>query len=172
MAATDITVETTEIDKGFKKLVVDLTKVKGSFVDVGLFGGDSPADQSILVYGITNEFGTGEAGVQGNVIIPPRPFLRSTVDENRRSYEQAIDTGLTQIGLGRQTAESVLTRLGIRIRQDISRKIRDLRYPPNKPSTIETKNSSNPLVDTGTLRKAIAFKLGKVFSKKTGKILG
>jgi len=152
-------------DLGYKKLIRDLGDVKGSHVDVGIFGGKAPGGKSILVYALANEFGTAT--------IPERPFMRSTVDENRGRYLGMIDTGLTKISLGQESAKAVLTRLGITIRQEIQRKIRDLRDPPNAPSTLAGSKhpGTNPLINTGTMRKAIEYKLGKVFDSKTNSII-
>lgn len=165
-------VDTVEKDMGFDKLVVGLEEAKGSHVDIGIFGGRNPSGQSILIYGLANEFGTKRAGVNNDVVIPERSFLRSTVDDNRDDWLQAIEQGLMSIGLGTQSTKAVLTRLGIEIRGAVSQKIRDLRIPENADSTVERKGSSNPLVDTGALRQAIEYKLGNVFDKKTGSILG
>lgn len=169
---------TVEIDKGFKRLVDDLRQnVKGSFVDVGIFGGTSPSGESVLMYAVVNEFGsekeytktaTGKSifgklftiSVTKKVKIPARPFMRKTADDNREKYAAMLADGLDRISAGIDTAKGVLTRVGIKVRGDIKKNIRDGDWEPNAPSTIEQKGSSKPLINTGTMRKFIQFKIG------------
>lgn len=37
--------------------------------------------------------------------------------------------------------------------------ITDLRDPPNAPYTIEKKGSDNPLIDTGSMRSSVTYKV-------------
>lgn len=160
------TIETVEIDMGYKKLIDTLSNdVNGSFVDIGIFGGKSPKASSILAYALANEFGATINDTKRGIsfTIPERSWFRSTITQNQKHYEDAIDTGLTVIGLGRDTARGVLTRLGLKIRNDLQTKIRDLKEPPNAKSTIRAKGSSNPLVDTRAMTRAVTYELGKVF---------
>jgi hypothetical protein len=39
--------------------------------------------------------------------------------------------------------------------------IRDLKEPPNAPSTVAKKKSANPLVDTGLLMQSVTWELRK-----------
>ncbi len=147
---TKAKVETVVIDRGEKEFMIQLEKIKGSFVDIGIFGGmkRSAGDEvSIAEYALFNELGTES--------IHERSFIRSTVDKNKSRYKKIIREGLTDIVLGHTTAKRVLTELGIIIQGDIKKTITELRTPANAPSTIKTKKSSNPLIDTGTMRNAI-----------------
>lgn len=157
--------ETIEVDHGYKKLIQEITKsVKGNHVDVGIFGGENPSGESILTYAMANEFGTAIRNPRSGgetIIIPARPFLRHTVDTNRGKYNKMIDDGLSRIADGRDTGKGVLTRLGLRIKNDIVRNIKSGPWEPNAPSTRERKGSSRPLIDLGAMWKAVTFKLGK-----------
>ena len=50
-------------------------------------------------------------------------------------------------------------RLGALIVADIQEQITDISSPPNAPSTIQQKGSSNPLIDTGGLRQRITYRV-------------
>lgn len=168
-----VVVDTIERDRGFKKLVVGLEDAKGSYVDVGIFGGRGVSSETgtpILTYAIANEFGATIVQERATIKIPERSFLRSTADEIREDIRRDLETGLAKIGLGQETTKSVLTKVGVKVRSATSKKIRNGPFVANAPSTIERKKSSRPLIDTGTMRKALEYKLGKVFDKKTGKI--
>lgn len=52
-----------------------------------------------------------------------------------------------------------LSRLGVLAQGDIQMEITALSSPPNTPSTIARKGSSNPLIDTGAMRGAVTWKL-------------
>jgi len=98
-----------------------------------------------------NEFGTST--------IPSRPFLRSTVDENRSKYGEVIAKGLRAAIDGRQRFKVSLDRLGLMVVSDVQKKITDNDFPRNAPSTIERKGSSKPLIDTGRLRQSIDYEI-------------
>jgi hypothetical protein len=111
-----------------------------------------------------NEFGTKATSKHPG--IPARSFMRSTFDEKLRTYERFIQKNLGKVGgsmvrtgQGGITAEMFLNLLGEKIRADVQRKIVKLKDPPNQPSTIRKKKSSNPLIDTGRLRQSIDFEV-------------
>jgi len=151
--------ETKEIDKGYKRLMRELKDLKGSAVDVGIFGGKMAGAKSIAQYAIANEFGAEIDHANGaRIVIPARSFMRTTVDENRKVYEQAVDVGFTRAAIGGATAKSVLTHLGVIVRRDVKRKIRSIREPANAPSTVERKGSSKPLIDNGDMLRAVDYR--------------
>jgi HK97 gp10 family phage protein len=118
-------------------------------VKVGFIQGQAPADQvAIASY---NEFGTSR--------IPERPFLRQAMAENRGAYQTLMRNDAKRIVSGEQTMRRTLDRLGLKAQGDVQQSIVDLRSPPNAPSTIKQKGSSNPLIDTGSMRQAVTFKV-------------
>ena len=42
---------------------------------------------------------------------------------------------------------------------EFKKTIKTLNSPPNKPSTVKNKGSSNPLIDTGLLRQSITYQV-------------
>lgn len=111
------------------------------------------SDATIAEYATYNEFGTDDGH------IPERSFLRSTVDERRESYLQALGEAMLQTIDKGIDIEQPLALLGERAVRDVQRKIREITDPPNAPSTIAQKGSSKPLIDNGTMRQAISFEV-------------
>jgi hypothetical protein len=110
----------------------------------------------IAEYATWNEFGTADGHV------PERSFLRSTIDENRDKYFKQLGRFIGQaIDRKSKDVEYPLKMIGTSARRDVMKKIRDLSSPPNAPSTIRQKGSSNPLIDTSTLLGAISFEVRK-----------
>ena len=54
---------------------------------------------------------------------------------------------------------TTLRKLGIKAKGDIQAEIVALQTPPNAPSTIRQKGSSNPLIDQGELLGAVTYKI-------------
>lgn len=93
------------------------------------------------------------------VTIPERSFLRSTFDEQNEKWGQLFDQWLDALIRGELSAEQVYQRLGAVIQGDIQMKIRDLDIPANAPATVARKKSSNPLIDTGSMRQKVTWKV-------------
>jgi hypothetical protein len=154
-------------DSGFRKLVEGLGLLDRYAVDVGILqdkGGELTEDGDITLagYASVNEFGSADGRV------PERSFLRSTVDENAAKYgdllTKAMGRATDRIVRGEAAPSIIYTelgRVGLRAVRDVKRKIRDLRDPPNSPVTIALKGSSNPLIDTGHMRKSISHRVRK-----------
>ncbi len=135
-------------------------------VKVGFPAGEADADN--IQKAIWNEFGTrgGASGGGWGGPIPERPFLRNAMRNNRASYKAAMkasaSTIMEQVALGKRPADEkrkALKRLGIKAQGDIQDEITSLKSPPNAPTTIRLKGSSNPLIDTGEMRNAVTFKI-------------
>ena len=152
------------IDRGWKAFEKNMRVIKGSFVKVGLPSGFNAAPgesdaSEILVIGATQEFGTNSAGKNHNITIPERSYMRSSFDENRVKLNRVVDKAYSSILLQRATVGQALGRLGLFAASKVKKKIRDLRTPPNKPSTIAKKGSMNPLIDTGQLVQSITHEV-------------
>lgn len=89
----------------------------------------------------------------GNDKIPARPFLDLGVAKGNREYLQTIQDGVKR-GL---TSEQIIAKVGLLAVGNVKDFITDLKSPPNAPSTIKRKGSSNPLIDTGAMRSSITY---------------
>ena len=111
----------------------------------------SKADQSNINKLAWNEFGTEH--------IPERPAVRNTVSKNKGKYRRQLKSAARQIIHGKASFNGVLEKIGIQAVGDIQDGITSLSTPPNAPSTIRQKGSSNPLIDSGAMRAAITHKV-------------
>lgn len=134
-----------DTDMGLDALIRQAGSADDVTVDVGIFDGENATK------GAYNEFGTST--------IPARPFLRSSFDDHQGEYEAALRKDGERILAGQTTAKASLNKLGIKAVGHVKRRITSLKTPPNAPSTIAAKGSSNPLIDTGGLRNAVTYQL-------------
>lgn len=101
--------------------------------------------------------GTGyaELGVTGphTINIPARPWLVPGVRSADQQYLDIIATGIEN----RTAIETILNQLGVVAQGAVQKYMVELKTPPNAPSTIRKKGSSNPLIDTGALRQSVTY---------------
>lgn len=133
----------------FAKAMKD--KLPKSFITIGIHESKNvkPADsnQTIAEYAAENHFGKGR--------IPARPFLDVGVLSVRGKLQRAIEDAFD-----RNVPDDVLwNRVGAIAVAGVKKYIRDLKYPPNAPMTIQQKGSSNPLIDKGNMINAIDFEV-------------
>ena len=146
----------TDTDRGYRDIVKALGGLDGAGVFVGVrqaAGAQRHPDggATMLTIAAANEF-----GVPGR--IPERSFLRSTADENAEEYGDEMGDAIVRV-MGGSSLGTELGRVGQRAVRDVQVKMRNLKDPPNAPSTIKAKGSSNPLIDTGRLRQSIDYEV-------------
>jgi hypothetical protein len=135
----------TAAGKAFKKELEELFKLQ---VRVGIQRGSGSSDDGADYVDIAayNELGTDT--------IPSRPFLRQAADKNEgvmRQNAQVLAKQMTQGG----TAKDVYRKMGVMLETMIQDEIASGNFVPNAPSTVASKGSSTPLIDTGRLRQSI-----------------
>lgn len=145
------------IDKGFDNYKDAFKGLDSKKVAVGLF---AKVGDEVLTKGIVNEFGA-RAGKNGNVVIPERSFIRSTYNKNIKKVARRFTQIAKSISDGNYNVNKKLKLIGLEQEAAIKQTIVDLRSPPNAPSTIKSKGSSNPLIDTGEMRNKISSELRK-----------
>jgi hypothetical protein len=143
-------------DKGWKKLLEALPELANQSVKIGVqsdAGINAKKGKAVKIvdYAIYNELGTRR--------IPSRPFVSSTTDEKKNAWYAEMDKAINAALLGRLHPSAIMKRVGLMAQNDIQEKITTLSRPPNAPSTIKLKKSSNPLIDSGLLRRSIRFKV-------------
>lgn len=141
-----VTTKKPDLDKIKKKLEKRLNaKLQ---LEVGFFETAKYSDgKNVAQVAHDNEYGTSK--------IPPRPFFRNAIKENKKEWLQLYKD--TQF----QTKDMLKTLgvVGTVIKDDIATSITDLSDPPNAPSTIKQKGSSNPLIDTGVMRNSVTYEI-------------
>jgi hypothetical protein len=140
-------------DKRWQEILELLPEIEGSSVAVGIQSdaGTGKEGTPIAAYAAWNEFGTRSA--------PARSFIRSTVDEKTAEWNKLADALISQMLALKVTPEQAFALLGEKAQADIKQKIISLREPPNDPSTINIKGSSNPLIDEGAMLGAVRYEV-------------
>lgn len=131
-----------------------LKELKNYSVEVGIFG----SDEYVMVASV-HEFGATIQSGKGSFSIPERSFLRTTFDEKNEEWVSFFKNQLKHVLALQMDVQTLFNRLGARMVGDVQEKITDLDAPPNAPSTIAKKGSSNPLIDTGGLRMRITYRV-------------
>lgn len=154
-------INTKFIDKGFKDVKKTIEQMKDiAYIKIGILEEEGSqvhggSDLSLAGVAAVNEFGTKSAGKNRNVTIPPRPFIRTTMDEKKGLFEQITYNALVKINSIGADPIRELNKIGLVIAESIKAKITSIRTPPNAESTIKGKGSSKPLIDTGRMRASI-----------------
>ncbi|WP_427112434.1 hypothetical protein [Megasphaera sueciensis] len=92
--------------------------------------------------------------------IPPRPVLEPSIEANKDKIGKLIGGAYKSALDGNpQAYEANLNKAGMLAVNCAKAWFEDPQngWPPNAPSTIKQKGSTKPLIDTGTLRKAITY---------------
>jgi hypothetical protein len=139
------------------------------YVMVGVLEGSGPHEAkknekgkvvnptTVVKIASTQEFGTDKAGPNKDVVIPPRPFISSTMDLQRNHFDALTDKMFDKVLSGEATVKKALDVLGLEIQKEIKARIKIIQTPRNAPSTIRAKGSSKPLIDTGQMLNSIQF---------------
>ena len=98
-----------------------------------------------------------ELGVTGphKIKIPARPWLTPGVQSGNDEYLQIITAAL-EAG---ESLDIALGRIGVVAAAKVQLFMTELKSPPNTPATIKKKGSANPLIDSGSLRQSVTFKV-------------
>lgn len=95
------------------------------------------------------EFGTKEA--------PEYAFFRKAFDQNFEAIEaDAVDV-VRDVAALKTTAKRRVRKMGPKIRKMLRRKVITTKSPANKPSTVYTKKSNNPGIDTRAYLNGISW---------------
>jgi len=153
-------------------LVRELNYLATHKVHIGIFADAEREDGApMLVIAAANEFGAkipkhqarfggpDDENPGGWVIIPERSYLRAWFDENVDALQATIEHLIGQVVEGKISGRVALETIGGYVATHVQAYMVDLKTPPNAPSTIRRKGSSNPLIDTGQLKDSITWKV-------------
>lgn len=138
-----------------KEIKSNLKDLSRYAIEVGIFSdsGSSKDGVSYLLIATVHEFGVAVKN------IPERSFLRSTFDEKSDEWFNFAKKRMPAVLIGQMSARQLMELLGAKMVSDIQKTIKDISDPPNAPSTIAQKGSSNPLIDTGGMRMRVTYKV-------------
>ena len=149
MAKVKVTVKRTG-GKKLQRLLREAGKGGVSGVKVGFFSTAKYEDGTpVAAVAAWNEFGTKT--------IPERPFFRNALAESERSVGRILQAGLDTKKM--VVGEQLAGRVGAHVQGKIQDSITSLKEPPNAPETVKRKGSSDPLLDTGTLRNSVSWEV-------------
>lgn len=166
-----VTVKRTVKKDGLKKYEAGIKGINGKQVNVGMPTGSEQAYIAAI-----HEWGVNIAVTdkmrrwfiaQGRplkksttqIVIPERSFFRNGMDAEGSKIVDNYEKLVGNVMAGELDADNFLNALGTDLAGAIKDYATALRSPPNSGFTIERKGSSNPLVDTGDMIGAIAYKI-------------
>ena len=129
--------------------VLQKLRLQFGTVDVGFFKGTHtyPNGKDVTTVARDND--------QGTKRIPERPFM---VPAGNKAANKTINITVHSIA-GGMDEQQALSKAGELFVGFIQKEITNLKEPPNAESTILKKGSSNPLIDSGDMRKSVKWKL-------------
>lgn len=117
---------------------------KAQHVKVGVLDNSKyPDGTSVATVAYKNEYGWKN--------IPPRPFFRDTVKEQKKAWAELAQKGFK----AGYTVDKILSLVGLQMQGDIQYSILTWTNPPNAPATIAKKGKNSPLRDTLLLHDSI-----------------
>ena len=93
----------------------------------------------------------------GHHYAPERPFFRIALNQMQDPIKEIIKEEINRRNL--VVDKPLADKIGAYAQGALQQSITDLTSPANAPSTIARKGSSNPLVDTSTMRTAATWKV-------------
>jgi len=85
------------------------------------------------------------------------PFIVNSFKDNRRKYLSAMKSSSQSILRGIQDVGQVISKLGLLAQGDIQKEMVNISSPPNAPSTIKKKGSSNPTIDSSETKNSVTY---------------
>lgn len=144
-----------QANSGWLEALIDRYK-GGAEVAVGLPRGSDgagvryPNGTDLLDVAYYNELGIG---------VPERAFIRAGVRSNLDKINDLSAELVPEINEGKIDLTTAGEAIGLLAAAGVKQFIIDLETPPNAPSTVKAKGSSNPLVDTGLLNQSITHEV-------------
>ena len=144
----DIKVNTPKVNKNdLLDAVLQKLKLQFGSINVGFFVGTKYNNGK----DVTEVARKNDQGIR----VPKRSFMIPAGD---KAANKTINITVNSIA-GSMDESQALSRAGIMFKNAIQREITNLKEPPNALSTILKKGSSNPLIDSGDMRKSVKWKL-------------
>jgi hypothetical protein len=140
----------TDTDHGYKKLLVNVRKMRKTTVKVGVDDKPHPGRSGLTTaeIGAIHEFGLG---------VPQRSFLRGWVDGHQREWFSWLRQGLVRALVGDAKWADDYGKYAVK---GVQERILAHIPPPLADSTVERKGGeTTPLLDTGELLQDIIYEV-------------
>ena len=110
--------------------------------------GDYEDGTELVQVAAYNEFGGSDR--------PARPFMKQSFENHEPELRQAGQMANNILAAG-GSADMALNRIGAVAKGIVQTEIREGGFAPNAPSTIRSKGSDQPLIDTGHMRQSVNY---------------
>ena len=141
-------------DELMRKLEEIAKRMGGGAVEVGFMSGATyPDGTPVAAVAYWNEYGKGS---EDGEFQPPRPFFRRMIAKESPTWPQKMAR------LAKATdydGPRVLALMGEDIKGALQQSINDFQSPGLKPSTVEAKGFSKPLIETSHMLNSITTKV-------------
>lgn len=91
------------------------------------------------------------------VIIPARPFLRTTKAKYSSDWDDLLSSNVQDILNGKKTADEAIKAIGTEAVKNMQKVIEQFTRPSNSMLTINLKGFNNPLIMTGKMMKSVIY---------------
>lgn len=136
--------KTGSLDQALNRLLVK----NEQHVKVGVLDNSKyPDGTSVATVAYKNEYGFKN--------IPPRPFFRQTIKEQKAAWSELMVKGIK----AGYTVEHALGLVGLSMQNEIQHSIMTWVSPPNAPATVARKGFQSPLRESLLLHDSIKFEL-------------
>jgi hypothetical protein len=110
---------------------------------------------------VSNDFVGPVAGVTQphTITIPRREFMQSGTRKAYDIIKPFVEQAMPFINDGSLDAAPLLEQIGAKAAAIVAQEATNLRAPPNAPSTVRMKGSSNPLVSSGLMTQSITYEV-------------
>jgi len=137
-----------------KRYMEQLKRLTELQVHVGFQSGDDPYEDGTDLVSVAayNEFGSSST--------PARPFMKQSFDNNEDKLKAQGAKANRDLANG-ASAESILKEMGVVVKGIVQQEIVEGDFAPNAPSTVRSKGSGQPLIDTGHMRQSVNFVIKK-----------
>ena len=141
---------------GSRILATAIRDIQSKKLRVGWFDTARYQDGTPVAYvAAIQEFGHGA--------IPPRPFMRPTIAQQRQAWRDTLRKGAKQVLAERMTFEQMLMAFGLPAAGQIAESIEAVTAPPLSPRTLAARQakketpgvSDKPLIDTALMIKNV-----------------
>jgi hypothetical protein len=141
------------------------SQIKNASAKVGFLGGMHEDGKTPVAYiASVHEFGVASKG------IPPRPFMRPTVAEQKQEWASIAERGALAIARGNATTIDVLEAIAQTAAGDVRKTISKIQSPALSENTIKARqrkmangkkvgNLTKPLVETGLLLASVSHEV-------------
>lgn len=142
---------TQQVEEALKKIAKRLEGETRVLVGVPEGAGSYEDGMTIATIAAVNNFGSDDGK------IPAREFLQPAINKGAPQYRRLAEIMIPKVLAGSMTMKTLMEQMGNLAEGHVKKEITDLDTPPNAQYTIDKKGSSNPLIDTGTLRQSIRY---------------